>query len=372
MKRAMILGTGAAQVDAIRYLKDHGWWVVACSYRHEGPGLRFLDRFHLIDVSDVEKLESAARDDDVDLIYSIGSDLAMPSVATVSERLGLRNLVNSETAILLQDKARLRQFLARHEISAIEYKLVQSVSHLDGWGCFPAVIKPTDSQGQRGVFEVASRSEVEERLPAALRASRCGTVILEEFLFGPEISGNVFVYEGRVVVNEISDRLVVPNYPGGIPRGHVIPARSAFGSLLPQAKQLIEQCIEALGITDGPVYFQMKLTAGGPRIIEITPRLDGCHLWRLIRQTHGIDLLDASFRLLVGESAHNGFASERPADCHSLMFFLHPPGEVFRRADHPAPDDALYREYYLQDGEVVPPVNGYLEKVGYYIRRGLP
>ncbi|TVR84784.1 MAG: ATP-grasp domain-containing protein [Rhodospirillales bacterium] len=372
MKRALILGTGAAQVDAIRHLKKHGWWVAGCSYRREGPGLTLVDRFLLIDIADVDGLATAARENDVNLIYSVGSDLAMPTVAMVAKRLGLGRLIEPETATLLQDKARLRDFLARHQISPVAYRVVSDAGDIDGWDHFPAIIKPTDSQGQRGVFQVESRAEAKERLSAALAASRGGQVILEERLDGPEVSANVFVLDGRVVVNEISDRLVVADFPGGIPRGHVIPAQSAPAPVLAQARALVEQCVGALGITNGPAYFQMKLTVSGPRIIEITPRLDGCHLWRLLRHTHGVDLLDASFRILAGEPVADAITPRSRIEGCSLMFFLQPPGEVFQRADHPAPAEALHTEYYLDDGQVVPPVNGYLEKVGYTICRGQP
>ena len=39
LKKAIVLGVGNAQVDLIRYLKSAGWWVIGCSYRHEGRGL---------------------------------------------------------------------------------------------------------------------------------------------------------------------------------------------------------------------------------------------------------------------------------------------------------------------------------------------
>ena len=35
-KKALILGAGNAQIDIIRYLKNEGWWVLACSnQQHE-------------------------------------------------------------------------------------------------------------------------------------------------------------------------------------------------------------------------------------------------------------------------------------------------------------------------------------------------
>lgn len=69
MRKALILGTGAAQVDAIRYLRNAGWWVIGCSYLREGPGLSLVHEFRQINITDVPALEELARDEGVELIY---------------------------------------------------------------------------------------------------------------------------------------------------------------------------------------------------------------------------------------------------------------------------------------------------------------
>ena len=371
MRKALILGVGPAQLDAIRYLKREGWWVIACSHVRQGPGLHISDQFELINITDVDALERLARSENVELIYSVGSDLAMPSVAEVAERIGLRSFISPDVAKILQDKTLLRDFLEARRISPVRYRRIRTPADVESWNAFPVMVKPADSQGQRGVFRAESLKDALDRVHEALAFSRSGTVILEEFLEGPEISANIFLVEGQMVVNEISDRLVVENFPGGIPRGHNLPSTIAPDEVLRQTRKLIEKCVVALGIKEGPVYFQLKLTSSGPRIIEITPRLDGCHIWRLIREVRGIDLLDASFRLLSGGTLGDLGGSQQ-AETASLMFFLQPPGAEFLEGNHPAPDSALYVEYYLRNGQMVPPVNGHLEKVGYYITRELP
>lgn len=366
MKKALILGVGDAQVDAIRYLKEAGWWVIGCSYRHEGRGLEWVDQFELADIKDPAAVEEVGRRERVDLIYSVGSDLAMPTVAKVASRLGLPTLVRDETAELLQDKIRTREFLTAKGISPVRYRRVSSEVDLEGWDVFPAIIKPADSQGQRGVLRVGSIEEAQANLRDSLRFSRSGRVILEEFLDGPEVSANAFVMDSHVVFSAISDRVVLEGYPGGIPRGHVLPTRKCVGPLLDETRGLVERCIQLLGIENGPVYFQLKLTAEGPRIIEITPRLDGCHIWRLIRMQGGVDLLDASFRLLMGDRPLKMQMEQRTKGYH-LWFFLSPPGRIFSAIDHPPPAQVSYLEYYYKEGELIRSVNGLMEKVGYYI-----
>ncbi|QKS28776.1 acetyl-CoA carboxylase biotin carboxylase subunit family protein [Accumulibacter sp.] len=368
MRKALILGTGAAQVDAIHYLRNAGWWVIGCSYLRDGPGLSLVHEFRQINITDVPALEGLARSEGVELVYSVGSDLAMPAVARVATALGLRRFISPAQADLTQNKVSLRDHLRSHHISPVSYRQLRRRADATGWDHFPAIVKPADSQGQRGVGRADSMGELLACLKPALAASRCATAIVEELLDGPEVSANVFVVGGKIVVNELSDRLVVTDFPGGIPRGHVLPAQSGSETVLAEARELAERCVRALGIENGPVYLQMKLTRCGPRIIEITPRLDGCHIWRLILEARGIDLLAASFQLLAGEPLR-ALDGPRRADDLSLHFFLQTPGEPSSRAPHQPPRAALYNEFYLQEGDIVAAVNGHLEKVGYFLLR---
>jgi biotin carboxylase len=367
VKKALILGVGAAQADAIRHLKDTGWWVIGCSHRREGPGLGHLDRFELVDIIDVASIVAKGRDFGIDLIYSVGSDLAMPSVATAARELGLPSFVSTETAALLHDKVCMRRLLADHGLSPVAYRAVRNDGDLGTWDVFPAMIKPTDSQGQRGVMFAKTPKELQTGLQTALQFSASQTAVVEEFLEGPEISVNAFVSNGELVCSFVSDRVVLERYPGGIPLGHVLPSRHCTGSLLTETRALVAQCLMALGIRNGPVYFQLKLTSRGPKVVEITPRLDGCHLWRLIRTVYGVDLMKTSFDWLSGQ-ALGPFNQRDVGATADLVFFMAPPGQRFHASAHSIPEDAIHAEYYYQNGQVVAPVNGHMEKVGFFIR----
>ena len=367
-KKAIVLGVGNAQVDLIRYLRANAWRVIGCSYRHEGRGLEDIDDFAMLNVIDVDGIVRLARSEKADLVYTIGSDLAMPTVAEVSAQLGLPAFIPSGTAGLLQNKLRLRGFLAEHNISPVKFKAVRGQNDLDDWTHFPAIVKPVDNQGQRGVFLANDMEAARAGLEKSLTQSRSKTLIIEEFLDGPEVSANTFISNGQTIFNEISDRLVVEGYAGGIPKGHIYPAKACTGELLAETKALVERCNRALAILNGPVYYQLILTINGPRIVEVTPRLDGCHMWRLIKTACGVDLLDVCVRQLMGEELPPMDVNP-DIDSYYLGFYYCPPDRQFLLAEHQPAGEVEYLEYYYADGETVRPINGYLEKVGYFIER---
>ena len=115
------------------------------------------------------------------------------------------------------------------------------------------------------------------------------------------------------------------------------------------------------------MYFQMMHNDEDVHIIELTPRLDGCHIWRLIRSYAGVDLLKLTFDQLFGKNIQpepvftNG-------NLQGLYFLSQEPHMKFECADFEVPEGCRYHEYYYENGDKVRPLNKIFEKVGYYIK----
>lgn len=368
--RALILGTLVGQAEAIDWLKEHGWDVFACGRRREGPGVDAADRFFLTDIVDADAVAELARELEVDVVYSVGSDIAMPTVAHVSEKLGLRQFHNVATTQILHRKQELRRFLGAHDLSPVVHDIVRSTADVEAFDWFPAVVKPTDSQAQRGIARVGSASDAVAALPAALHASPTGTAIIEEWLEGPEISIHVMVVDGEVRFYLPSDRLTWDGPILGVAQAHRLPSRSLTSDWAPAVRRLVDDFVEALGVRTGPLYFQLMLTDAGPRIIEVASRLDGCHLWRLIEHHTGFDLLGACMGLLAGDAWTDPEPwSDEPA--HELRLLLSEPSHPFRRSEHEAlpGERRIFEQFYLDEGELPRATNGVIERVGYCIVR---
>lgn len=365
MSRILILGTGNAQLDAVRLCKEHGLSVYTCSCIQYGPVCNAADFFELIDIADIERIKDYAVRNDIDLIYSVGSDIAMPTVSKVSEDLDLPRFVSYETAKICNNKVLLREFLGKDFTGNLRYQMVESTLvslELE----FPVIMKPVDSQGQRGVRLINSYNEFVDNFDDSVRFSRNGKLILEEYVDGPEISVNSYVVNGNIEFSIISDRISWPDYPGGIIHEHILPSNIAGPSPEKEIRDLVERTISRLGIENGPVYFQIKLKEGKPKLIEVTPRLDGCHIWRLIKEYNGIDLLKASFEHLTNPSFKMGKPKSVKSKRVKLEFFSEKPGMVFDRSKYVI-DNPKYLEWYYEKGEIVRSINGHFEKTGYQI-----
>ena len=363
-KKILILGAGNAQIDAIEYCKAKGYWVIGCSYTAVDNGIPYLDDFEQVDIKDVQGIVNLARDKQAELIYSVGSDVAMPTVMAASEALGLPHYIKPETALTCQSKVKMRKALGEDFAGNVAFTECLSIDDARSFSGFPAMMKPSDSQGQRGCFKVECFEDIRKEFQTSMNFSNEKKVILESFLTGPEVSVNAFFVKGEMRFAMVSDRIAFSEYPGGIIKEHVVPS-SLDDDTQQKVKDVAAGAAERTGIADGPCYFQIKLDSeGDPKILEITPRLDGCHMWNLIKTSCGVDLLAASFEYLAGEEPDLSIKKE--PESYRLVFYSQHPWTAFHTADFDS-SDAEYSFFYYKEGDKVRRLNGYIEKCGYKI-----
>ena len=367
--RVLILGAGNSQIDAIEYCHAKGHFVAGCSYTNTDKGIPLLDDFRQADIKDVEAVAKYADDLRADVIYSVGSDLAIPTAMRASELLGLPHFISYDSAMLCHSKDLMRSALGHGCEGNVPFAVCETLEEALAYDAFPAMMKPVDSQGQRGCFRVDSKEDIKEHFDASLDYSVGGRVIIEEFIDGPEISVNSYRFGGKTVFAVASDRESFEEYPGGLPKKHRIPSDFADEAAQAAAIDIVDKAADRLGISDGPCYCQMKIGADGrPYIIEIAPRLDGCHMWDLIKHWCGVDLLDACFSHLLTGDPGIGSASTEDLGGIELEFFSEATGAEFDPGKYDLTGAEKYL-YYYEAGDRVSKVNGYYEKCGYLIRR---
>jgi len=359
--RFLILGIGNAQVDVLRHLKKNpGIEVHGLSNSKSGRGYEYVDFFSEVDISKREAVLEYARAQAIDYIYSVGSDVAMPTVMWVAEQQGLPHFVSSETAFFCNTKQLLRNAL-KDTYGAVTFEVLdESLSVYEV--SYPAMVKPVDSQGQRGVTTVNSADELRSAYEHAVSFSRSKTVIIENKIEGPEISVNTYVKDGEVIFYLPSDRLAWEGFDGGVIHKHLLPT-TLTKQATENVRRLVTETLERLGIKNGPAYFQIKVHGEDPYLIEVTPRLDGCHMWHLIKKSTGVDLLDLTLKHLMG------LAFSIPQDIKVtpsvLEFVCQPPGTAYRTPKNVRSHQ--YFESYYVNGQKVSSMNGKMEKCGYFI-----
>src|SRR5881392_4160850 len=177
----LFVGAGRHQQRAIRHARDLGLRVVAVDRNPEALGLREADVGEVVDFMDVDAVAEAGRRHSVDGVLTVSADRAVPVVAAVAEALGLPG-IGVETAHLMTQKIAMRRRFAEQGVPQPRFAaargLLEARAAAETVG-FPAVLKPADSGGQRGVFRLESMDDLDAHLHAALSESPTEEAIIE-------------------------------------------------------------------------------------------------------------------------------------------------------------------------------------------------
>src|SRR5215467_3377824 len=201
-KTLHILGAGQWQVLTIQLAKKLGYKVFVTDMYRERPGYAFADDHECIDIADQHLTLQAAERRRIDGIICDTTDVGVPTMAYIADRLGLPG-IGREAALNFTNKYRMRYLTSQAGLPTPPFFLVRTLSEaLRGINHIglPAVIKPVDSQSSRGVHVIRSRDQLASFAEDALRCSYSQQAIVEGFLDGTEVTVESFCCDGRVYV----------------------------------------------------------------------------------------------------------------------------------------------------------------------------
>ena len=155
----------------------------------------------------------------------------------------------------------MRRRLAEAGVPQPRFAAVRGLSErrraLDEVGV-PAVLKPANAGGQRGLFRVDSIDDVDAHLHEALAASPTEEAILEEYVPGTEV---LAVVAGNKVIS-LSDRL---SDPFGVASAHIFPS-AMYGMQQDETERLALRAVSALHLSRA---FVELIAAADGRIVVI-------------------------------------------------------------------------------------------------------
>ena len=187
--RLLVLGAGPAQLgllEAARARADLD--VIAVDRDPQAVGFALADERAVLSSEDEEAIDRLARARDVDGIVSPGADWPVGIAARVAERIGLPHPIDARTGALATSKARQREAFAA---AGVPHARALDAARRRR-SRFPCVVKAPDRQGQRGLALVTRREELDAALADGAAESRCGGVLVEELVDGPEVTVNAF------------------------------------------------------------------------------------------------------------------------------------------------------------------------------------
>ena len=217
-----IIGASYLQLPLINKAKEMGYTTHVFAWAADDVGENAADYFYPISIRDVDNITEQCRKIGVCGICSIATDLGNYTVNYVAEKLGL--VGNSmESTMKCTNKYLMRQaFLKCGDPSPVGL-LIDDKTNLDSIDIsYPAIVKPTDRSGSKGITLVKNAEGMKDAVERALSLSFEKRVLIENLLDGDEYSVEGISYKGEHHILAITQKYTTGS-PHFIETGHREP-----------------------------------------------------------------------------------------------------------------------------------------------------
>ena len=307
----MLLGGLRYLLPVIEEAHKLGIYVITCDYLPDNIAHKYSDEYHNVSIIDKEAVLNLARELQIDGIMSFAVDPGVVTAAYVAEQMGLPNVGPYESVCILQDKAKFREFLRTNNFNcpwSYGYASVEAALADAGKFTYPAIVKPTDAAGSKGVSRINSVADLPAAVETAYRNSLSGNIIIEEFIVkqGETTGSDSFVVDGKLQFVSFDDQIFDAESPNPYtPSAHIWP------SSMPEDKQMeltaeLQRLLDLLHMRTSVFNVEARVGANGEvYIMEVSPRGGGNRLSEVLQLATGINIIEQAVRAAVGAPVVN-------------------------------------------------------------------
>ncbi len=373
MKKLLVLAAGLLQIPVIKKAQEMGIFVIAADDDPNAPGMTMADKAIVPGgLCDEERMLAIAREEQVDGVIHPCSEVAMNVMGRINDELHLSG-ISKEMAIRATNKYLMRKAFEKY--GAPSPKSLLTKDEEDAWQIFNeqfttnAILKPSRNSGSRGIAKVVkgiTKDAFMELYRRALEESRDHSVLIEQFIEGPEFSVEVIVWQGEPHVLAVTDKKTT-EAPYFVELGHNQP--SIYPEEIQQKlKNGAIAGIKALGLSNCAAHCELKVQDGEAYLMEIGARMGGDFIsTELTHLSTGIDMVAATISVVLGIEPNLQPTEDKYGVC--IRYFTPKPGKLIAINRREALRDRhIYdSEIYIKPGDMIPDVRSSLDRSGHII-----
>ena len=327
MAKLMVIAGGSWQCPIVKTAKEMGNYVICTNLYEDSPAFEYADVGVVADVLDKERNLKIADEYKIDAVLTEQTDIAVPTVAYVAEKLGL-NGIGVEVADRFTNKYKMREFALKAGIPIPKYKLCYSVEEAAEFlhEVPESIIKPIDSQSSRGVHIVRTRDDIQKYFDECIQYSNAEKAILiEEFINGTEFTVDGVKTSSEYVVTAISEKEHY-KYNLNVANRLIFTNRNDNYDYDRLRKENTDM-IAVMGLPFGLTHTEYKYKDGKFYLIETAARGGGTKISSdIVKLVSGIDCNRLYINMLTGGS--DEIIRGKHHECAVLGFFDFKPRRI--------------------------------------------
>lgn len=373
MKKLMVLAAGILQIPVIKKAKEMGYYVIATDGDPNAVGLKYADKAICVNITSEEEMLRVAREEQIDGVIHPCSEVSMNVMGRINDELSLSG-ISREQALRATNKHLMREAFERGGAPSPKSFCTDDVE--EAWNIYlnkldkgNAILKPSRNSGSRGIAKINGdiiKDEFVSLFQRSMNESRDKSVMIEQFIEGPEFSVEIIVWQNKINVLTVTDKKTT-EAPYFVELGHNQP--SVFpNEIVERIKEAAVAGVRALGVNNCACHAEVKVQDGEAYIMEIGARLGGDFIsTELTHLSTGIDMVAAAIDCALGIEPCLEPKEEKHGVC--IRYFCPKPGKLVSISNtdvlnNPHVYDA---EIYHQPGDVIPEVTSSLCRSGHVI-----
>lgn len=368
-KAVLVFGVGPLQQSIINRAKKMGLYTVGIDPCEDATCRDDVDAFEVVGGQDYEGTCAVVEKYGIDAIVTAATDKPLVMMARIARKYGFP-FYSVETAQWSTDKFQMKQRFLEGGVPCAKGRLVKSVEETADM-LYPVIVKPRDNSGSRGVKLCRTKEELEQSMEEALEYSKLDSVLVEEFIEGPEYSIEGLHYDGKSEVIQFTEKKTT-EFPYNVELGHIQPA-----IISEENKQNIREIVakigKALKFENCPSHTELKINERGIFVIETSPRLGGDYITSTLTPlSTGINMEDQLLHIALGEDVDTQTGREEKA---SGVCFLNLPCGKVTAIDSAINEVSSWPNVYsfatsLKVGDEIHPITSSLNRYGQFIVKG--
>ena len=361
----------------IKRAREMGYYVIAADGNPNAVGLQYADKQICANITSEEEMVAIAKQEQIDGVIHPCSEVSMNVMGRIHDELNLSG-VSRKQAVVATNKHLMREAFKKGDAPSPISILAKSAE--DAWEQFmampgDAILKPSRNSGSRGIAKVSkgsngvsevSKEDFYKLYDIALEESRDNSVLIEQFIEGPEFSVEIIVWEGKVNVLTVTDKKTT-EAPHFVELGHNQP--SCFPEeTVALIKDAAVRGVKALGVDKCACHAEVKVQDGKAYLMEIGARMGGDFISTVLtRLSTGIDMVAAAIDCALNIEPDPTPKAAPQGVC--IRYFCPKPGKLVSISNTEVLNDSRVHEWeiYHQVGDEIPEVTSSLCRSGHVI-----
>ncbi|MGE7793743.1 ATP-grasp domain-containing protein [Lysinibacillus fusiformis] len=208
------------------------------------------------------------------------------------------NYTSSSAIEIMEDKEKTRNYLKDQPYSP-KFSLMKPNEPIEKNLTFPLIVKSPKSTGSKDVLLATDADQLNNHLRALRSKNPYETIMIEEYLEGPQYLVEAVVYQRQshvigIIEQEITQgkRFIITGY------GVLVKAPLDIQAGI---EEVLQSIVKAFDIENGALHLELRLTKNGWKLIEINPRISGGAMNNMLQAALGFSLVEETLKLLLGE-----------------------------------------------------------------------